>query len=230
MIYITGDTHRSFSRIKDFCQQNETTKEDILIILGDSGINYYGNKNGDLKLKKMLRNIPITLFLIRGNHDMSPESIKTYSQIDFHNGKALQEADFPNLIFAIDGEIYDFNNKKTMIIGGAYSIDKHYRLRNGLNWFPDEEPSDEIRKKVEENLEKNKWRIDVMLSHTAPIKYEPTEAFLPNIDQSVVDKGTEIWLDSIEDRLNYDKWYFGHYHIEKEVDKMRCMYHAINRF
>lgn len=41
MIYITGDTHRDFGRIIDFCEENETTKDDILIILGDAGINYF---------------------------------------------------------------------------------------------------------------------------------------------------------------------------------------------
>ena len=40
-IYITGDTHRDFSRIYNFCEREETTRDDIMIILGDSGINYY---------------------------------------------------------------------------------------------------------------------------------------------------------------------------------------------
>ena len=41
MIYITGDTHRDFGRIFDFCEENGTTKDDVLIILGDAGINYF---------------------------------------------------------------------------------------------------------------------------------------------------------------------------------------------
>ena len=40
-IYITGDTHRDFSRIYNFCEKQGTTKDDIMIILGDAGINYY---------------------------------------------------------------------------------------------------------------------------------------------------------------------------------------------
>ena len=40
-IYITGDTHREFDRIRYFCEKNKTTKNDIIIILGDAGINYY---------------------------------------------------------------------------------------------------------------------------------------------------------------------------------------------
>lgn len=31
---------------------------------------------------------------------------------------------------------------KTIVIGGAYSVDKFYRLSKGYNWFEDEQPSD----------------------------------------------------------------------------------------
>jgi len=42
MIFITGDTHGDFSRFTNFCQRFETTKSDIMIILGDTGINFSG--------------------------------------------------------------------------------------------------------------------------------------------------------------------------------------------
>ena len=50
MFYITGDTHRDFERIELFCMENNTTKEDVLIVLGDAGINYFGGiKDWSLK-------------------------------------------------------------------------------------------------------------------------------------------------------------------------------------
>lgn len=39
-IYFTGDTHGSFSRIENFCSKMETSKDDVMIILGDAGINF----------------------------------------------------------------------------------------------------------------------------------------------------------------------------------------------
>lgn len=57
-----------------------------------------------------------------------------------------------------------------------------------------------------------------------PLKYEPVEVFLPGIDQSTVDKSTEEWLDTIESKLHYERWYCGHYHTEKQVDKLRFMF------
>jgi len=66
--------------------------------------------------------------------------------------------------------------------------------------------------------------VDYVLSHTTPLKYEPREVFLPGINQSLVDKSTEKWLDDIEDRLDYDMWYCGHYHTEKHIDRIRLMF------
>ena len=77
MIYLTGDTHGNFDHIRRFCELNNTTKDDVLIILGDAGINYYLNKR-DYKLKQELQNLPITLFCIHGNHEERPENVGTY--------------------------------------------------------------------------------------------------------------------------------------------------------
>ena len=103
-------------------------------------------------------------------------------------------------------------------------MDKYYRLARGWSWFPDEQPSEEIKAKVERVLAERNWKIDIVLSHTGPLKYEPTEVFLPMIDQSTVDKSTEVWLEQIEAKLDYERWYFAHYHTEKEVGKIRIMH------
>ncbi len=64
-------------------------------------------------------------------------------------------------------------------------MDKFYRLAHGANWFPDEQPSDEIKRYLEDQIAAKPF--DIVLSHTCPFKYEPTEVFLPTIDQSTVD-------------------------------------------
>lgn len=78
---------------------------------------------------------------------------------------------------------------------------------------------------MERVLSERDWQVDIVLSHTCPLRYEPIEAFLPSIDQSTVDKSTEQWLQAeIERRLHYERWYCGHYHIEKEIDKLRFLF------
>jgi len=229
MIYITGDTHGSFNRVETFCRENHTTKEDILIILGDAGINYHRGYM-DIMKKDFLAELPITLLCIHGNHEQRPFTIPTYTEQEWHGGIVYVEKEYPNILFAKDGEVYNLDGQKAIAIGGAYSIDKMYRIMYGYGWWEDEQPSDEIKRYVERQLKARDWKIDVVLSHTVPLKYEPTEVFLPGVDQSRVDKSTERWLGKIEERLQYRKWYCGHYHTEKEVGRVRLTFEEIEGF
>lgn len=227
MIYITGDTHGDFGRVQYFCRRMNTSVEDIMIVLGDAGINYYQNTR-DIRLKQMLSQEKITLFCIHGNHEIRPANIPAYKVKEWHGGNVYFEEEYPNILFGIDGEIYDFNGKKSLVIGGAYSVDKMYRLMRGYGWWEDEQPSNEIKAKVEAVVANNK--IDIVLSHTCPLKYEPVEVFLKGINQLQVDKSTEEWLDRIESDVNYEKWYCGHYHTSKKIDKMQFMFEDIEEF
>lgn len=82
-------------------------------------------------------------------------------------------------------------------------------------------------KKVLKDLDN---KVDIILSHTCPYKYLPREMFLDRIDQSTVDNSTEYFLDEIEKTTNYNFWYCGHYHTDKEIDKIIFMFHKIEEF
>lgn len=222
MTYITGDTHGEFGRIAEFCTEVGTTVDDVLIILGDAGINYYLDES-DRALKEELATLPVTLFCIHGNHEERPYLIDGYEEVEWHGGIVYREAAFPTLLFAKDGEIYDFDGKSAVVIGGAYSVDKYSRLRDGLPWFASEQPSDEIMEYVEQQLERANWRVDYVFTHTSPKQYEPIWAFLP-IDQSAVDTTTEDWLSEIEARLDYEAWYCGHFHVDSIEGPIHILY------
>ena len=222
MIYVTGDTHGDFSRIAHFCARMNTKPDDIMIILGDAGINFYGGWRDHHK-KEFISKLPITLFCIHGNHERRPSTIPSYNEEVWHGGTVYVEKQFPSILFAKDGEVYDLNGLQAIAIGGAYSID--WMLRTpGQSWWADEQPSDEVKARVEGKLEEFDWRVDVVLSHTVPLKYEPVEVFLPGIDQRKVDKSTEQWLETIEKRLKYEKWYAGHYHTCKEIARLNILF------
>lgn len=172
----------------------------------------------------MLSALPVTIFCIHGNHEQRPTAAKGYVEQSYCGGTVLVQPEYPNLLFAVDGEVYDLMGKSCLAIGGAYSVDKEYGLARGWGWWPDEQPDDAIKAKVESVLERRNWQVDVVLSHTCPLRYEPTEVFLPFIDQSTVDKSTEIWLGKIESRLHYQRWYCGHYHVTKQVDNLRFLF------
>ena len=143
--YITGDTHKKFDRVETFCQDQHTTPDDVMIILGDSGINYWLSPK-DEKLKERVNRIPITFFCIHGNHEGRPwESPADYKLVSWHGGLVYKEEKYPNILFAKDGEIYDFNGKSVMPIGGAGTVNKDYRISQGLQWFASEQPDDTIK-------------------------------------------------------------------------------------
>ena len=223
MIYITGDTHRDFSRLLSL----EAKKDDMIIVLGDAGINYYLNEE-DSKFKESLKKYNIKIFCIRGNHEERPENINTYKETELFGGKVYIEEEFPYLIFAKDGESYNINGKKVLVIGGAYSIDKNYRLINGYKWFKDEQLTNNEMNNILNKISGKHY--DVILTHTCPYKYEPRETFIKGIDQSKVDKTMEQFLDKVEERISYDKWYCGHYHIEKKIDNIEFMFGRIKVF
>ena len=223
MIYITGDTHRDFKILYNL----DLSKEDMLIILGDAGINYFLNEDDKLQ-KKYLNNIGIKLFCIRGNHEERPENINTYQEIEMFDGKVFIEEDYPNLIFAKDGEIYNIDGNKVLVIGGAYSIDKNFRIIYGYGWFKDEQLTEKEMDKIFKKVVGEHF--DIVLSHTCPYKYEPREVFLDFINQADVDKTMEHFLDKIEENITYDKWYCGHYHTDKNIDKLRFMFKDIDEF
>ncbi len=223
MIYITGDTHRDFSRFYKLKKDSNN----MLIVLGDVGINYYLNEE-DKNCKEHLKKLKLKLFCVRGNHEERPENISTYKEVEMFGGKVFIEEEYPNLIFAKDGETYNIDGKKILVIGGAYSVDKQYRLLHGYKWFKDEqltkEEMDTILDKVKDK------HFDIVLTHTCPYKYEPREVFMQGLDQSKVDKSMEHFLDKIEENINYDKWYCGHYHTEKQINKLEFMFGRIKIF
>lgn len=195
----------------------------MIVILGDVGANYYCDER-DNECKDALNKIKPTVLCIHGNHEARPSSLPMYREKSWNGGLVWYEENYPSLLFAKDGEIFDLEGLRHLVIGGAYSVDKYYRLSRGANWFPDEQPSEEIKQYVESQIKKLPF--EIVLSHTCPFKYEPTEVFLPMIDQNTVDSSTEKWLDHIEESIEYKAWFCGHWHIDKRIDKMHFLFHS----
>lgn len=222
MIYYTGDIHGSPWSIVRFCKKFSLTPQDTIITLGDVGANYHGNAD-DMFCKHNLNHLKPTVLCIHGNHEIRPQNIATYKLKEWCGGSVWYEDEYPHLLFAKDAEIYCIEGLRHLVIGGAYSVDKHFRLSHGCGWWPDEQPSAEVKEAVESKLSDNAF--DIILSHTCPYRYEPHEVFLNFIDQNTVDDSTELWLDSIEARANYIAWFCGHWHTDKRIDKMHFLYH-----
>lgn len=223
MVYITGDIHGQTERITYFADRFGMTEKDIIVILGDVCANYYLNKR-DKKTKEALSSVKPTILCIHGNHEARPSTAIGYKTKVWNDGLVYYQPEYPNLLFAVDGALYNIDGKRCIALGGAYSVDKYYNLERGHVWFEDEQPSDAIKNYVNNQLLSVSNIVDVVFSHTCPFKYEPREAFLSWVDQSTVDDSTEKWLDAIEDRLTYKAWFCGHWHIDKNIDKIHFLF------
>lgn len=229
MFYITGDTHGSFYRIEKFCRLMGTTKNDTIIILGDVGLNYYLNQK-DAESKEKVESLPINFFCIHGNHEERPQNVPGYKEVDYLGGKAFVQEEYPSIAFAKDGEVYNIDGNSVLVLGGAYSVDKNYRLSMGYSWFSSEQIPDNEKIEIEKKIENIGWKIDYVLSHTCPYNTRPVHMFLSCIDQRSVDSSMEIWLQKISEKIIFKKWYFGHYHGDWNNGKYIMLFNGIVPF
>lgn len=219
---ITGDTHADFSRFKDYATDLNTHYN--IIILGDAGVNYWLGKRDRLLKQSIVNDFPnITFYLVRGNHEARPESLKT-GRRQYNNyiqGEVIVEDEYPNIYYLLDGETYWFNGLKALVIGGAYSVDKEYRQMMHWQWFSDEQLDVTEREEITKRCEGRSW--DMVLSHTCPFTMQPRHLFLSMVDQSKVDNSMELWLDDLRTKIDYSHWWWAHYHGDWDYDDKHHM-------
>ena len=87
-LILSGDTHGTFDldKIITFFQKQNTTytKEDYLIICGDTGICGY-SETEEAKVRHILRNLPVTTLFIDGNHE-DFEKLNAFPVEKWHGG------------------------------------------------------------------------------------------------------------------------------------------------
>lgn len=215
--YVTGDKHGEITDMlfKLSYISNETVG---VIILGDCGINFFLNYSEKFNKIKM-QNSGHIFYLVQGNHEERPELLPNISKTYDDNVKneVYLEEEFNNIRYLINGNTYHFGNYSAFVAGGAYSVDKDFRLKNNWKWFPNEQLSEDERKDILSSLELKKDNYyHFVFTHTLPKKFTPIDLFLPHINQEQVDKTMEEFLNQVEEKIVYTVWCSGHYHVDRE--------------
>lgn len=216
MIYITGDTHGlyDFTKLKEL-KTKYTSEKDVLIILGDAGI-IWSKESLENHVRKY-EQLNITIIYVDGNHE-NFNILEMFPIINKFGAKMHLISD--NIYHVLRGEIMIINSLKFLCIGGANSIDKSYRTPNVSYWKQEEITDDNINNAIN-NLKKYKNKVDYILTHCCDSKT------LYKYFGYHKDESTEK-LNFIDKVVKYKYWYFGHYHIDNELDeKKRCFYHDI---
>ena len=139
------------------------------------------------------------------------------------------------------GQLYEIMGKTFFTMGGAKSHDvedgildpadpnfpaqQNALKRSGRNrfrvlgqsWWPEELPSDEEYYTALKTLERTNWQVDYVITHCAS-----TSIALSMDRHNEADHLTEF-LEMVDRRLEYEYWFFGHFHDNRSVDQKHIL-------
>lgn len=199
---------------------------DTLMICGDFGYIFRGDKDEDEFLDYIEKEANFDIVFVDGNHENFPK-IYSYPIEQWNNGKVHKIRN--NIRHLMRGEIYTINSKTFFTFGGGYSIDKERRLNyekayNRKVWWEEEFPTKQEIDNAYKNLEKYNWKVNYIITHSAPTNVLPmvSEFFISSLkaDIDIVNST----LEDIRQKAEFDHWYFGHYHGNKDFDKFTLLY------
>jgi hypothetical protein len=182
------------------------------IILGDAGFLWPGNFKGDEYNFKVLAGRPFPILCVIGNH----EPILGMSDIpeaDIGIGESVMvvKKEHPFVAYLKRGRIYNIEDKKFLVLGGALSIDKDLR-KPGISWWENEYWSENEVNTLSSLLERDN-AFDYVLSHTGPgrvnrmiVKYQKM-SFVPKFFDKVA-----ALNDEIDKLIKCKQWFCGHWH------------------
>lgn len=243
-IYITGDIHGNPTRFstKNFPEQKDMTKDDIVIILGDFGLIWNQTETKDEKYwLNWLERKPFSTVFIDGNHE-NFDRLKTYTVETWNGGKVHKIR--PHIMHLMRGQIFTIDNKKFFTFGGASSHDVQdgilepddpdfqkkrkalkrkpntmYRIHH-ISWWPEELPTESEITEGKKNLKKENHTVNYILTHS------PYTSILKQIDGGAgfyqSDRLSD-YLQTIHQTTNYNQWLFGHMHIDADFHRKHAI-------
>ena len=212
---LTGDCHGEFTRFKNYDKEVQQDENTAVIILGDAGLNWTLDEH-DSQMKNFLsKRYKFRIYCVRGNHEARPADVPGMKLVydEDVGGEVYMQEKWPNIRYFKDWGIYLIDGLEVAVIGGAYSVDKWFRLDRGAIWFENEQLTDE--EMLAATMELTGAEVDMVFTHTCPICWEPCDLFLHSIDQSRVDKSMELFLEEIAKCFGWKVWLFGHYHEDR---------------
>jgi len=217
MIYITGDLHGDIKRFSDKTIAS-LGNEDYLIICGDFGF-VWGCLQHDtviviLEKRQLdeLEKLPFTILFVDGNHENFDRLETEFSEVEKFGDLVHQLR--TNVFHLQRGRVYTIEGKRFYTFGGASSIDKAMRMEN-VSWWSRELPEDFEYERGTASLKAHDFKVDYIITHTAPVEVVKTMGFNPYLSQ---DMELMSYLSYVMENTEYKQWYFGHWHTDESID------------
>ncbi len=233
-IYITGDTHCDFSRLREgiYPELDKLTKDDYVIICGDFGGVWSGSEEEN-RLLDWLDAKPYTTLFVTGNHE-NYDILNSLPVSEWHGGKVHFIR--PDVINLMRGQLFDICGKRIFTMGGASSHDvcdgilelddpdleqKCIELQsrnalfriNHLSWWKEELPNNKEYATARNTLEKAGWDVDFIITHCCPTSIHQAIRGDSHSD-ALTDFFDEVW-----NKCKFTYWFFGHYHNNLVIEK-----------
>lgn len=225
-IYLTGDTHGHIDinklNIENFPEQKNLTKDDYVIILGDFGLVWDKSKRQQLYLDD-LSNRNFTTLFVDGNHE-NFDLLNSFPTEEWKGGLVHKITD--SIFHLQRGQVFTIDNKTFFTFGGASSIDALYRIPS-ISWWAEELPNKKEMDRGLYNLLLYNNKVDYILTHTCSSSTLDIISFREKFYINEYDTAN-TYLQHIKDTILYEKWFFGHFHVDYEVtNKEVALYKSI---
>lgn len=203
-VYVTGDIHGGvdMQKLRDWDLGDGLTSDDYLIIAGDFGFpwDFSAEECADIA---WLESRPYTVLFVDGNHERFDHWSERPMEL-WHGGLTQRLSDTSPIRRLTRGETFELDDSMIFTMGGATSVDKEYRIPYS-SWWPQELPD-------ERNFEEARAKLDSV-----------------GWNYPAVDRLT-AFFDELEDRLDYKRWYYGHFHRDANpAERHTVLYDCIVR-
>ena len=219
-ILFSGDFHANAKGEMEFISKYtllEKYKEQLYekinfhIILGDAGFLWPGNDKSEILNYFELARRPFPVLCVVGNHD-PVLGRSDLPEVDMGIGEKviLINKEKPFIAYLKRGKIYNIENHKFLVLGGALSIDKFYRTPS-ISWWEQEYWNDDEKTAISRLLE-NEKNFDYVLAHTGPSRINRAInnveiAFNPKFKDEV-----SALNEIIDGKITCKQWFCGHWH------------------
>lgn len=231
-------------------------KRDKVVVLGDFGLvwslpneKYYKQEQNYFK---QFTQKPYQLLFLDGNHD-NHLLLNQLPTKDYCNGKVgvAYSDNYGEVLYLKRGEIYVFDNKKYLVLGGA-TTHSYLEEKDGFNWWKEETLQLKDVKNCLKNLKKHNFEVDYVLTHTCPSfvglklynqleKPKEPKTFYEEREYNRKLNTLNKYLFKSKDNhskffellvtkynLKFKEWHFGHYHQDTVLlDKFYLHYNEV---
>lgn len=228
-VWFTGDIHGNIETLVWEIKERKRLRDCAVVVCGDIGLGFespFHMYNRFRKLDDRLRELGVTIYMYRGNHDDPDYFNREY--VETEGERTYRYYSMSDRIKTVsDYTVIRTPRHGILCVGGAVSIDRVKRIE-GISYWPDENvkecPEGFLKMLKEKHIE-----IDVLATHTAPLA-----AFPIDVDRHNQGRFIESWsqydnslkFDNYNERLSLmdlgsslikeghplNYWIYGHFH------------------